>query len=376
MYQRLLATLDGSPASEAILPYLTELVRVLGPEEVVLLNVLESGGDREVHLTESYLRETSGLLKHSWETSLNSAPNIRWSTTEATLEDTAMRSRGAEAVASGILEFAEANHSDLVVMSTHGRTGFNRWFLGSVAEQVIQGAEVPIFLVRTSQESSGQPFQLQRVLVPLDGSTLGEQCLPYVEELAKKASPDVTLLFAETPSDSEHFDGSSDDALTYLDHIASGLKRSGLSSVETKLRRGMPDEEILNQAQESSADLVVMTTHGRTGLGRLALGSVAHHVVSHSETPIFLVRAKSNVAIMEHLQSPLVYRCYHCGHRTYLDSFSSDDRCGRCHYHLKACGNCVNFDGLACILELPYAADTYPGNRCDRFEFRKTRLVG
>jgi nucleotide-binding universal stress UspA family protein len=357
------------------MPCLTELVRTLGPEEVVLLNVIESGSDREVHLTESYLRETTGLLKDSWKMSLPAMPNIRWSTTEATLADTAMLSRGGEAVASAILRFAEASHSDLIVMSTHGRTGFNRWLLGSVAEQVLQGAEVPIVLVRTSQERSTQPFQLRRVLVPLDGSPLGEQCLPYLDELAKQASPEITLLYVETAAISEPPDDSNDDELTYLDHIATGLKRSGLS-VQTRVRRGMPNEEILDQAQKSSADLVVMTTHGRTGLGRLALGSVAHNVVSRSKIPVFLVRAKSNVAIMEHLKSPLVCRCYHCGHRTYLDSFSSTDRCGRCHYHLKACGNCVNFDGLACVLQLPYASETYPGNRCERFEFRKTRLVG
>lgn len=91
MYQKLLATLDGSQASESVLPYLTGLVHILNPEEVVLLSIIEARGDRETHPTESHLREV-------------------------------------------------APRSDLIVMSTHGRTSFNRWLLGSVEEQVRWGA--------------------------------------------------------------------------------------------------------------------------------------------------------------------------------------------------------------------------------------------
>lgn len=373
MFEKLLATLDGSSASEAALTYLTELVRVLGPKEVLLLRVVETGGEEESHLTETYLQEVTARLKQSWEPLLPAMPELSWSTIKGVQTDTPIRGRGGE-VSGGILKFARAHQPDLIVMCTHGRTGFNRWLLGSVAEQVLRSAEAPIFLVRTPGEDTDLAFELKRVLTPLDGSSVGEQCLPFVEELARKASPEIVLLHVETPSSAEPSGYSREDTLTYLDHIAAGLRAAG-SPVETRVRRGRPGEEILNESRESGADLLVMSSHGRAGLGRLALGSVAYNVVSNCDAPVFLVRANRDAAIVEYLQSPRVYRCYHCGNRTYLDAFSSADRCGRCHYHLKACGNCVHFNGVACVLQLPDAAETYPGNRCQSFEFRKTRLV-
>ena len=243
---------------------------------------------------------------------------------------------------------------------------------------------MPVFLVRATSDYTVAPKVLKRLLVPLDGSKLAEQALTYVEHLAA-ASPDaeVTLLYVEQSYEVATFsrrptrafgEPREDDLNSYLTTIISGLASVGIKA-QLKVRLGHPAEQITEEAQEGSVDLVVMSSHGRTGLARWAFGSVADQVLHTSPTPILLIPSQVSGIVPFHLQGPSVYRCHHCGRRTYLETLTSKSQCPRCQYFLKACGNCVNFDGLGCLLQLPYASEVYAGNRCPQFEFRKTRLT-
>jgi nucleotide-binding universal stress UspA family protein len=287
-------------------------------------------------------------------------------------------------VASTILNFAEDEGMDLIILSTHGRSGFDRWSMGSVAEKLLKGADIPLFLVRstetTGETASMAPTQLTRFLVPVDGSDLAEQALPHVEQLARSAGAEVTLLYVEAPPELGADHGPSatvraqkrKDILDYLGTLLPGLAEAGVE-VKRQIHTGYPAEEIVRGAAHRNMDLVIMSSHGRTGIARATLGSVADRVLRTSPAPVMLIPAHVRSEAPAHLQGPLAYYCHHCGRRTYRDSFSAQHHCARCGYLLKACGNCVNFDGTGCTLQLPYVSEANPGNRCPQFQFHKTR---
>jgi nucleotide-binding universal stress UspA family protein len=177
-----------------------------------------------------------------------------------------------------LLEFEAEERPDLVVMSTHGRTGLARFALGSVTDRLVREGMAPVLVTRLSSEATAQ---LGRALVMLDGSGVAEEVLPVVQSLAGKPIQSVLLYrVAADPDDRQA-------ALTYLEGVAARLQ--GAIPVECKVDIGEPRHDI-DRASES-ADLVVLCTHGRTGFDRLRHGSVADYVMRHVDKPALLVRA-------------------------------------------------------------------------------------
>ncbi len=140
----------------------------------------------------------------------------------------------------------------------------------------------------------------KRAVVPLDGSMVAEGIIPFVLEIAGPLDIEVVLLRVVVPIPPLMVEGSrhveTDDpelrrleAEEYLLPIAAELRARGVR-VRTMVRRGESTEEILAGARESGADLIAMTTHGRSGLGRLLFGSVAEAVLRQAEVPVFLMR--------------------------------------------------------------------------------------
>lgn len=141
----------------------------------------------------------------------------------------------------------------------------------------------------------------KRALVALDGSPAAEAILPIVLEIAGPLDLEVTLVRVNVPVRPTIIEGAAQamfedpeverlDAEEYLAPIAVDFRRRGIRT-KTLVRRGAAAEEILKAAQESNADLIAMTTHGRGGLGRLLFGSVAETVLRMSPLPVFLMRA-------------------------------------------------------------------------------------
>ncbi len=140
----------------------------------------------------------------------------------------------------------------------------------------------------------------KRAVVPLDGSPVAETILPFILEIAGPLDMEVVLLRVIQPLSPMVIEGARHvvaeavearqvDAEEYLAALAVELRNKGLR-VETLVRRGVPSDEILAGARETGADLIAMTTHGRSGLGRLLFGSVAEEVLRHSDIPVFLLR--------------------------------------------------------------------------------------
>jgi len=138
-------------------------------------------------------------------------------------------------------------------------------------------------------------MKYKRILVPLDGSECAENVLPYVEKLATDLNATISLLrvaFAHPfpgadPTEAEV--AVVREAESYLAEVEERLRTKGLR-VDSHVRYGNDAEEILDHASRSDSDLIAMSTHGRSGLGRWMLGSVAEKVLRHSAKPIFLVR--------------------------------------------------------------------------------------
>ena len=154
----------------------------------------------------------------------------------------------------------------------------------------------------------------ERILVPLDGSKVGEAALPYVEELVSRLSPEVkaeVTLFqavssrvyyivageasAPIPYTEEEMEQIKRKAMDYLDNAGEGLRSKG-AIVKVKVAVGKADEEITKAADEIGVDLIAMSTHGRSGLSRWAFGSVTAKVLRGANKPVLIVRAPKEEA--------------------------------------------------------------------------------
>ena len=214
---------------------------------------------------------------------------------DPSLAVTVQLDRGAPAAR--ILAVAAEESADLVVMGTHGRTGLDRLVLGSVADRVIRTATCPVLTVRT-RPAAPAPKPLARICYATDFSPSARAAWPYAVALAEAAGADVDLLHVTPqPVADRHL---SPEALGRMARL---LREQGEAQVDQFLadsplppdrihvavRPGDPGEQILHWAQARTADLVVMGTHGWSGLLRWMLGSVAHHVIQLAPCPVLTV---------------------------------------------------------------------------------------
>jgi nucleotide-binding universal stress UspA family protein len=194
-----------------------------------------------------------------------------------------------------ILRMADEIGADLIVMGTHGRTGLRRLLAGSVATTVVRGAHCPVLALRT-QASPPAAGEIRVILHPTDFSEGCEPALRVSRSLAR--DHDARLVILHVASVAVQADGTvweRVDPRYFRDALKNLRQRLGdldsKCSVETRLTRGIAHEEILREAGELGCDLIVMGTHGRTGLGRLLLGSVAESVLQKADCQVMVVRA-------------------------------------------------------------------------------------
>jgi nucleotide-binding universal stress UspA family protein len=210
------------------------------------------------------------------------------------------------AAAEAIVDYAAQTGIRQIVMATHGYTGLKRWTHGSVAERVLQAAGVPVLLVRAREADAArglrQPTLCRHILVPLDGSELAEQVLPVISPVARALEAEIALFQVTSsyvsgsfsgewyPPLQSTFDAAEQQAKAYLEHMASRLQEQGIEAL-TATEIGAVAQSIIEYAEANRIDLIAMCTHGRTGLARWALGSVADRVLRAARIPMLLVRA-------------------------------------------------------------------------------------
>jgi nucleotide-binding universal stress UspA family protein len=301
MYERILVALDGSQVSEAILPYARFLSDKL-KLDVELIHVIDS----EIAAPSSGAGQSRyhDLLSDENKKSLDYLKKIAESFAVSTKTGCLIEHGNAAEV---IVDKAAVNSSTLIAMTTHGRSGLNRLWLGSVADKVLHAAVNPLLLVRAGEKVPihGAAI-LKRILVPLDGSALGETVILHAAELAQKMDLEIVLMrifgvptpvFAEDygPYVEEIWAQVDQEAKQYLDEKARQLQAQGLTHISTTATAGFAAERIIDIARQSPDSLVAMCTHGRSGVNRWVMGSVTDRVVRHGGDPVFIVRATRTV---------------------------------------------------------------------------------
>jgi nucleotide-binding universal stress UspA family protein len=199
-------------------------------------------------------------------------------------------------IADGILERAGAGKADLIVMATHGRGPLSRFLVGSVADELVCRARVPVLLVRGTDKAPGATPgpALNNILIPLDGSPLAEQVLSSAQDLARVMEARCSLLRVIKPSSSgSHAPGElpeKAEAEAYLERVAGRLREQGLEVRTRAVVARHAAEAILQEAQAQGTDLIALATHGRHGLKRLLLGSVADQLLRAAASPVLVYR--------------------------------------------------------------------------------------
>ncbi|MDQ6694084.1 MAG: universal stress protein [Chloroflexota bacterium] len=306
MERHILVPLDGSSLAELALTHALCIARTTSQGITLLrtipLHPVASWGGRSP--------VTSGGYEEIWEDEREAAHDYLRGLAErlkiagiaAQIETS--QDDAASAIVSYPEEHAEAS---LVVMTTHGHSGVNRWVFGSVTEKVLHASPVPLLLVRPLDDHRLQALitpEYKLILVPLDGSPLAEQALEEARVLAVATGAELVLVCAvnEFPEirvargsrdEITRWQGEAAQIVAYLDATAEVLRADGLT-VRTKIEYGAPADAILHASEMTGADLIVMSNHGRSGLHRPWLGSVALKVVQGAPWPVLLVCAKEH----------------------------------------------------------------------------------
>ena len=302
----ILVPLDGSALAESVLPYVQQIAPVLSAG-VQLLRVV-SEAEKEVLLAHEDVLLAGGTpaLSHrdreheAWQTLIEHAD--RYLATQASrLRQAGLAVEVAAPIghpAETIVDVAAERHSALIALATHGYGGLKRWMLGSVADKVVHAASAPVLVVRGAAAPRQQ--RIERVLVPLDGSALARQALPFAIDLAARAHAQIVLLEAIPPTIEAYpyvplptsiRDLLHEQALRELRGVAERLRQQDLPAT-WMVRDGNAAEAIVDTAARQRIDLLVMATHGYSGIRRWALGSVADKVLHASPAPLVLIRAR------------------------------------------------------------------------------------
>jgi nucleotide-binding universal stress UspA family protein len=301
MFERILVPLDGSPRAEVIL---SQVARILQREdsEVLLLRVVDVpsqiGRVNMAPVRAAHVEEAQKYIQDLTRRFQDKGARVNGRVVEGYPPD-------------AILETARAQGSTLIAMSTHGRSGLARWTLGSVAEKLARVSPVPLLLVRSFRRTPQgelephppQALPFARILVAVDGTPASESVLGPAQKVAQLYGSSVLVLHVAPPvvPPSPILPGmeaalpmmmppppsSADDEITAkaaMRFTQAGLEASRLTTV------GEPASEILDLSKNRDVDLIALGTHGRSGLQRWALGSVAERVLRSAEVPLLLVR--------------------------------------------------------------------------------------
>ena len=203
--------------------------------------------------------------------------------------------------APAILEYASDNNIDLIVMGTHGRRGLGHLFLGSAAEEVVRLAPCPVFTIRELKEPK-PVMQVNNILVPVDFSDHSRKALEYASEVAQSYNAELQVLhiieetthpaFSLSGKSSvfDLFPGIEDDCRKRADRMLKEVNSDKIKA-GVYIKGGRAASDIIKFAKGNSTDLIVIATHGLTGLEHMLLGSVTEKVVRMAHCPVFTVKS-------------------------------------------------------------------------------------
>ena len=299
MFERILLPLDGSEIAETALPYGEELAKGLG-SELILYHVRGHEHLQEYeHIHQMYLARLAETAEH----------NIKSDThTGAEVKVTIKVEAGEPTV--NICDFVGKNDVSLIIMAGVSASGLKIGKgLGSVTDYVCRTVAIPVMLIRPQNIKQNEEKQrlINRLLLPLDGSDLSKLALPITEEIAANLKVRVTLFQMANIIRPVYDVTGTGSYINYTELNEDEKKRviAEMIALETELKEKDLDvtnivtsgfdaaDEIIKAVEKVNADLVVMSTHGRSGIGRWVFGNVAEKVLRHGDTPLLLVHARA-----------------------------------------------------------------------------------
>jgi nucleotide-binding universal stress UspA family protein len=291
MYKRMLVPLDGSPLAEQVVPYARHLADKLDME-IVFLHVCAENQSPSRFMCQSYIDHVAELAG-------------------------AKKASGALVTgdpAAAIIKYADENFIDLLMLGTHGQSGFGRWTTGSTAHRIISTAKMPVLLIPAEVADKVKLSRWpQNILIPLDGSSVAEAIIPHVKLLTRGSTEtNITLLKICEPPDiladypeaimslpwEEHVKRATASVQhtcgLYLDEVKNHF-RAGSVEISSEVILGEKDDvagEIAAFAGAHDGDLIAMSTHGRSGLSEWPFGHVTDKLVRTLNIPLFLFKPR------------------------------------------------------------------------------------
>jgi nucleotide-binding universal stress UspA family protein len=271
-YRRVLIALDGSAMAEKVLPLVRPILSTFGATAIVAHVLPAIPGSPQV------------------------TPRAYLNVVTRKLESRGIKVEGISPKGDPALELlrsAEAEEVDLIALSTHGRGALARWALGSVAHKVLRASPVPILLAK----GLGRPMAgIRRILVPMDGSRRSEEALPHAVALARVYGAGILLLHVAPEPGAEASDSKfrrwvRNETARVESRFATIRDAIDTIPVRTAVDRGDPALRITNRAGDRPDTMIVLSSHGRTGIARWAMGSVAEKVLHRTPAPMLMVKS-------------------------------------------------------------------------------------
>lgn len=303
MFKRLLVLLDGSPLAETAVPIAAQLTRLVGGQ-LTLLHIIEQHAPTEVH----HVRHLANVA----EAQAYLADVAQRSDLSDLPVETHVHTDAVDNVTRSIIKHAAELQADLIVMCTHGRSGPRRFLFGSIAQQVIAHGTTPVLLIPPRLSENPPQFNLRKILVPLDGDPDHEQGLPIAIELARISRaaielvlvvPNFNALKGEKAATGKLLpltttvilDMEQQSADDYLQTHLAKIQSAGVA-IHTQVSRGDPSSAVLEAEQRLNADLIVLGTHGKTGMDAFWSDSLTPKISDQSPAPVLLVRIQPQPA--------------------------------------------------------------------------------
>jgi nucleotide-binding universal stress UspA family protein len=277
MYDRILLPTDGSDAARAAAEAAVAVAERFGAELAV------------VHVA------TPGERDDGTTPGRRALDDVERRATAAGVEATTAVVEGRGRVSGTLLDYADECGADCIVMGTRGRTGLDRMLLGSVAERTLRNAAVPVFTVH---EDTVVDPAFDDVLVPTDGSEAAGVALDHAIDLVRATGGtlhvahvvDLGVVWGDVEAGTV-LDAMEQTGERAVQRAVARAEAADVPTVEASVLQGAPYRAILDHAEDRDVDCIVMGSHGRTGLDRVLLGSVAERVVRLSTTPVLALGA-------------------------------------------------------------------------------------
>jgi nucleotide-binding universal stress UspA family protein len=296
MFKHILVPIDGSSLSEAALPAVAFLAEKL-QARVTLMHVVERNPPDEVH--------GQPHLKHPQDAERYLRDLAKRAFAKRSRVDIHVHTNEVDDVAGSIVAHSEELSYDLVVMCSHGRGAALHLILGSIAQKVIARGSQPVLITHPDAQGRAPAFLCRHILVPMDNDPEHAQALPVAKDLARACGatlhlaaviPDrATLSGDKAPAGrllpgttSRILELASQDAERYFEALEQGLLQEGFQA-SAHVLRGDPASMIVEAAVRAQIDLIVLGTHGKTGMDAFWSGSVAHRICSQSRIPLLLI---------------------------------------------------------------------------------------